>query len=311
MKIDKAVERLAFIKYLYKIGVEQSMKTEPFCWASILMFHDSIELFLELASEYLDAHKQVRDLRFLKYWDVLNPILRKSGKSELTHRVVMDKLNRTRVALKHHGTPPSKSTIENARVNTTDFFEENTPIIFDIEFPKISLIELVGCKATKESLREAQELLKENKIEESLIKISLGFAQLIDDYEVRKVDTTGRSPFAFSKLWGFSTFLEGMDDVEGYFDEITEAVESLQERVRILSLGLDYRRYVKFKSLTPVVVKKGKHFKIKEFLNPRSKEVTLENTQFCINFVIESAITLQEFDFELKGVRQRSLSELF
>lgn len=58
MKVKESTRRLAFIKYLYNMAVEQSMKPEPTCASSVLTFHDSIELFLEPASEHLDIGKK-------------------------------------------------------------------------------------------------------------------------------------------------------------------------------------------------------------------------------------------------------------
>jgi hypothetical protein len=43
---ESIVRRLAFIKYLYAVAIEQSKRPEPLCSASILTFHDAIELFL-------------------------------------------------------------------------------------------------------------------------------------------------------------------------------------------------------------------------------------------------------------------------
>ena len=67
--------------------------------------------------------------------------------------------------------------------------------------------------------------------------------------------------------------------------------------MEVICLGIDYRRYVKFQLLTPKVKKSDGTHEI-----CRRKEVsrvapTMEDVQFCINFVIESAITLQKFDF--------------
>ena len=311
MKTDETVKRLAFIKYLYSRGIEQSRRAEPFCWASVLTFHDAIELFLALASEYLDVGKRLRDIRFMEYWSLINPILKKRGKDGLTQKISIDRLNDARVALKHHSNPPSKSAIEGFRNSVTNFFEENTPTVFDIEISNISLIELIECQATKNSLKEAQKMLKENKIEDSFDKVALAFAQLIDDYESRKVDEFGRSPFFSGRLWGFSTTKQDLEDVEMYFDDVVKSIETLQEAVRILSLGLDYRRYVKFKLLTPVILKIGKNYEIQRIRRGRKGTPTSEDVQFCIDFVIESAIVLQEFDFEVERVRRRSLLDLY
>lgn len=51
--IDKEliIRRLATIKYLYRIGVEQSMQVDTIAGFSILSFHDCVEMFLLLVAE--------------------------------------------------------------------------------------------------------------------------------------------------------------------------------------------------------------------------------------------------------------------
>lgn len=51
--LDKSiiVKRLALIKYLYRIGIEQSRQAGMFAGFSILTFHDSAEMFLLLVLE--------------------------------------------------------------------------------------------------------------------------------------------------------------------------------------------------------------------------------------------------------------------
>lgn len=210
MEIDEAIKRLAFIKYLYNVGVEQARKPEPFCWVSVLTFHDAAELFLELSLEYHNSSRRLKDIRFMQYWDELNPLLKKKGKNELTQRISMERLNEARVAFKHHGTPPSKVAIDDFRASVTSFLEGNTPIVFDVNFADVALVELVKYEATKNCLKEAEELLKQSKKEDSLDKIALAFTELIDDYESKKMNEFGRSPFFFGErcifypvsLWG-------------------------------------------------------------------------------------------------------------
>jgi len=134
------VRRLAFIKYLYQVAVEQSQRLEPLCSTSILTFHDAIELFLQLASEYLDVGKGRPS--FMEYWEILASTS-KLPEGVLIQKESMRRLNKARVALNHHGILPSKLGIEAFRASVTNFFEENTPLIFDIKFSEISLIELV------------------------------------------------------------------------------------------------------------------------------------------------------------------------
>lgn len=55
----------------------------------------------------------------------------------------MKRLNKARVQLKHYGTSPSKLDIEAFRATVTNFFDENTPKIFGIDFSSVSLVDLV------------------------------------------------------------------------------------------------------------------------------------------------------------------------
>jgi hypothetical protein len=134
MSEESIIQRLAFIQYLARLAAQKSKEPEPYCWVSILNFHDAVELFLELAAEKLKVTKGSKELRFGEYWGIINPILKSNGKDELTQRIQIDKLNEVRIALKHHGTPPSKSAIEEARINIANFLEENTKTVFDMEF---------------------------------------------------------------------------------------------------------------------------------------------------------------------------------
>ena len=296
---ESGIKRLAFIKYLYKVAVELSERPEPLCSASILTFHDAIELFLQLASEKLDFSK--KDIYFLDYWSLLSPKLPNSG---LTQKESMRRLNNARVSLKHYGNLPSKLAIEAFRASATNFFEENTSLVFRVEFSDISLIELVQCIDAKNNLKVAEELLKENKIEDALDKVALAFIQLIDDYESRKRRKFGRSPFFFGEsltvLDSFFMHIDRREKISEFIDKVKESIESLQNAVKILSLGIDYRRYVKFRLLTPSILRTDGTYRIDRIQRGSKGFPMVEDVQFCIDFVIESSITLQEFDFSVE-----------
>jgi hypothetical protein len=125
MPSEPVLRRLAFIRYLYRLGVEQSNAPEALAPAAVLTFHDSIELFFQLASEVLNAGGS--DLPFMKYFDALDDKLKPRT---LGQRHSVQRMNKARVAIKHHGTMPSRADVEVFRVNVADFFAENTPLVF-------------------------------------------------------------------------------------------------------------------------------------------------------------------------------------
>jgi len=296
MKIEDAIKRLAIIKYLYNVAVEQSMKPEPICSSSVLTFHDSIELFLELAAEHLDKGKSGVD--FMGYWE----LLALKVKDGLTQKESCRQLNTARTGFKHGGILPSKLAIEGFRATSTNFFEENTPKVFGIKFSDISLIGLVQNEKVRKHLEEAEKMIKDGTIEDALDKAALALTILVDDYESSKKDKFGRSPFFFGEHLHFldSFFLHIEGDLGQFVDRTKESIEALQEAVKLLSLGLDYRRYARFRLLTPYVLKTTEGYEIQRIQRGSRGIPRPEEVQFCIDFTIESALALQEFDFALE-----------
>lgn len=283
------MQRLAFIKYLYTTAVTQSQQGEPLASASILTFHDSVELFLQLASEQLNVGRKRLD--FMEYWDVLTPRLLDAG---LTQRESMRRLNSARVALKHHGTMPSKLDIEAFRASVTNFFAENTPQIFGVDFAAVSMVELVKCNETRESLKKAQNSQEQGNLEDALDKVAIAFSQLIDDYENRSRSRFGTSAFFFGRDF---TFVQTPYTDTDFFYRVKDSIEDMQDALKIMSLGIDYRKYSKFRQLTPSIHKIANgNWHITRLPATMAPPATLENFQFCHDFVIESAVHLQEFE---------------
>jgi hypothetical protein len=288
------LQRLAFIKYLYKVAIEQSRQAEPLCSASILTFHDSIEMFLRLACEHLDAG--MKDNRgFMYYWDVLEP---KLPKGVPTQKDSMQRLNKSRVNLKHYGLLTSKGDIEGFRAATTNFLKENASLIFNADFDKISMVHLVTCEQAKASLQEAESCREKGDLLDALVKIRIAFAQLIDDWEDKKETYFRRSGFSLKESLESSFSANILYSKFGRLaEDMAETIKNLQGKIRILGLGLDYRRYLKFENLTPEIWSfagaKGYNCRINPGVSPSS-----DDYKFCYDFVIESALRLQEFEFE-------------
>lgn len=312
MSLDTiTIRRLAFIKYIYQSGIQQSEMPEPLHGIAILTFHDAAELFLQLASEYLDAG--AKQPNFLDYWEVLSKKLPPG--THLHHKEAMRRLNKARVALKHHGTLPSKLDVEAFRGTITNFFEDNTPLIFGIPFAGISLIDFVQPDEAREHLKEAEILLNDGKLPEALDKVALAFQKMLDDYEVRKLDRFHRSPFFFGEdLTFYNSFFMGIGrstyfnneryhpeyehELAEFIDRVQESLEAIREAIKILAMGIDYRRYSRFRFYTPRVTRVLSG----EYVVSRShaqEEANAEDVRFCIDFVVETAIKLHEFDYSL------------
>lgn len=279
--MDKQVilKRLAFIKYLFTQANNQSSLPEPLNAHSLLIFHDAIELFLHLSAEKLNiSARELNDINFLAYWPTLKDKLIESGKKELTQEASMKRLNKARVSLKHHGNFPATSDINDFRIISNLFFEENCKNIFDIEVKDISLVEFVICPKAKEYLLESKNNFDESKLPECIERLVLSFESLIQDYEKTK---------AGSFYFGADDFTVNPDD----------SLDDMRNAVKILCLGIDYRKYVKFYMLIS---------ELRRFTNKQEPKAIISSDaqiskefEYCFNFIIESALKLQEFDFAI------------
>ena len=282
---------------MYIVAEKQSRDPEPLSSLSVLTFQDSVELFLELAVVRHGVWKS--EIRFLEYWEILE---QKKG-IPMTQKASMEAINRARVAFKHYGIMPSKADIESFRASTLLFLKDNTLPLFGIQFEDVSLLELVTYKRTRDSLTKARSELKKDFVQ-SLILSSLAFQQLIDEFESSKKDRFGRSPFFFGEpmtfLGSFNTGLAGsrvkeMKNLGQFVDKTKQSIESLSEAMKIVSLDLDFKRYTKFKLLTPIIRKNLKGEYSTHWV--RNFQPTKDDAEFAIAFVIDCAVSLQNSDW--------------
>jgi hypothetical protein len=297
---QSTAQRLAFTRYVFLLGFEQSYLPEPAGAVAILHFHDSVELFLQLASERFNVGKP--RTQFMEYWDLIDPEL---GADRLAQRESMRRLNDARVSLKHHGTLPSALAIEQFRASVSSFFSENTPLVFGVHFERISMADLVRIDATRESLKRAEVFLEGGDLENAMVHVATAFAELIDQTNDAYRGHYGRSPFAFGHSFTFdrSFFNRGtVFNVERdrVIDKLIEAVEAIQEPLRIMAMGIDYARYVRFRHLAPSAMRTMAgtyHVQIVQGLRGSPPcPPTLESCRYCLGFVVECALKLDSFD---------------
>jgi hypothetical protein len=281
------VRRLGFIRYLYDLAVRQSFEPEPLGAASLLTFHDSIELFLALAAERRGVAKT--GLQFMQYWEQLDG---------LGHKTSMGRLNGARVGLKHHGTLPSRLDIEAFRSATTAFFEESTPLLFGIGFDAISLISLVANPTARAYLETAELLVGKKQPKEALSQIALAFDELLEEFDRQHQDAFGSSRLRFAQDFSFdSAFFLGVPRGQfgRFLDKLRESVEALGEATRIIALGLDYLSYARFRALVPTVLRfEGGSTRV--YSGEAQDQASQQDGEFCLRFVVDTALRLQALE---------------
>lgn len=319
MTLDSAqIRRLAFIKFLYRHGLQLLRQPEPLACASLLLFHDAAELFLELACEVQNVTRpKDKQKDFMAYWDALNDKLAPATVSE---KAGMSTLNKARASLKHHGHMHNRLSLDSFANTLNRFFNDNTKTLFQVSFVEISLIDLVFPESAQTELKEAENALALNNRTKAASHIALAFHKTIDDFETRRRDRFGRNPFFFGESLNFVVGNSLIDHsqpahmgsnrginsgsqidiakLRRTIDSIGSTVQDLQSALGIIALGIDFRKYSRFRYLTPAAWHNisGECF-VEDLPEDHGNALNHEELTFCIDFVIETSLLLQESDY--------------
>lgn len=304
------LERLAYIKYLHKVGSEKSASNEAISFTAILNFHDAIDWFMILAC----VEKGITD-------EVVNKLLNTKPKAtqkkldslylmdyfklipELKHQIKIKKINDLRNNLKHKFIIPSKQDILESLESSTDFLIDNTNEIFKLDFNKISLIDLINNLELKILLKNAVELKEKNEKEDCLIQLSRAFYELLqlDRGYLRK-----EKKFSYMDIYSIphlhipqTSKIPEIITLQRYIRSIVDSYnrnfQELNDSMKVFALGIDYRQYLKFKSIIPATnIKRsdGEYVTLK----PRNIEnINIDDLDFCISFLFECTLEVEKF----------------
>lgn len=302
--LDKSiiVKRLALIKYLYRIGIEQSRQAGMFAGFSILTFHDSAEMFLLLVLEDRgdprpeNEKKKKKDISFMGYWDYF---------TDLTLKESMNLLKERRRNIKHKGIFPSMSDIEESRVTITRFFKENTPKLFNEEFDTISVSDLIVYPNIREYVNLAKSFLTQNNYYDCLVNAKIGFEELLSTYESDKRQWRDSILSVGEKVGkDYRNLVASNKEGLRWFEQVTHTTNDVRNILKVSALGIDYKKYALFDFITPKVIEtcgtgKDKYVYGSKDNYEKTRTITNQDCQFCIDFVIDSALKLQEFNFDI------------
>ncbi|OLS23289.1 MAG: hypothetical protein HeimC3_26300 [Candidatus Heimdallarchaeota archaeon LC_3] len=292
---EPTLKRLAFIKFIFRTGVEFSSKLTPYNSISLLHFHDSIEMFLKLSIDYNGDFSTIsKDLGIPKLMEKIDEKIKENDPtSSLSYSGLMT-LNSARNKFKHTGMIPASIDIETYRSNASTFFLENCKILFSIEFSEISMAHLIFNEEIRNEINDAEEKFNNSLVDEALEKLAMGFAiALILFNEKKKLFGFYSSTNSVSISWDYDNKELDLHDLESFSDDVHVEFENIYEILNIFLLNLDYPSYYKFKYVTPEITY---HRREKKFITKvKNWEIPPDDSdfQFCISFVIDAIIKIE------------------
>jgi hypothetical protein len=265
----------------------------PFSFDSINRLHDAAEMFLALAAQ---VHGVAIPRDFMGYWDGLEG---KLGRP-ISYRANMQKFNKVRVNLKHYGIEPAAMGISDAKMTVSALLQDECPALFGVALEDVSLTSFVTCAEARALLESAETSWTAGELIEGMADLSQAFAALIRDYEQRKMLGHNVSVFDNTQDMTFESPIHRhvSDAGQKRFDEkVITSLKDLDFAVMLLGLGVDFRRYGKFKALTPKITRMASGRR--RIFVPSGKPLPIPlEFEFCRDFVVTTAIHLADFDYD-------------
>jgi len=297
-------ERLSLIRYQLLLAEQQSVQPSPLNSIALGTMQDAVESMLSLVIEKrLLQTKNM--LEFIQMFDAVSSSF--SEESQIPgFRSSMFAMNKARVSFKHHGNQVEAVTIARHLSNTSDLLNQLCIEVFNIRFQEVSLLLFVRDEKARTHLQQSETLWNLSNFEEAIDELKLAFDQIIRDYDSRKSWSPGRGLFSTRP-----SFLPSTIERKAAGNTVQKAyewLESIDEWVKILALGVDMRRYAFFNAHTPHVMYAMNG---KSFISRRDGiQLNDEIYSKCFKFVIDTALAFREddFDFDAWSARQAKWS---
>lgn len=291
---DRA-KRLAFVRQLFLTAEAESIEPEPLSARAILTLHDAAELFLVLVAEATAANVKA-SANFLDYWQ---PIDIQLSPRSLGHKMSMKALSDARRGLKHSGILPSRSEVARLARATGEFLREGTMTVFDADFDRVSLVDLIPDTTVREELRKAEEALGRGAASQGAQHARIAFEYAIREEPPREMNPRNyaqwkkrlRPPsFSFE-----SSFFLGLDQSVGRkfgraWDTVIESVQRTENALRLIAKQIDYDDYITFETITPHVTwVMGRDEPV---VTSGPDDVDPEEARWCVEFATQAALVL-------------------
>jgi hypothetical protein len=305
----EVVRRLAYIRYLHSLGIEQARLPDPMSSAALLMFHDAVESFLLMAGEHLGA-PSIHE--FEKYWEALKPS-KLDGGVELPVQQGMKRLNKQRVALKHHGSHPNRNTVELIKNDTTTFLAAASQLVFSVDYDAVSMSSVIPQDAIRDLVLAADTANGNGDRVEAMIALVDAWEELFRPWPRTKA-VEDSSPLRFGPSIGrtlteyeIAAYLynedgsrrrpRGNENIGRQIAAVTDVVTALQGAARLTAIGVDYTDYLRFRALTPH--RDDYMGGRRTYCAPNNYTPSEENVTFCIQFVVSVALRLATAEAQL------------
>lgn len=299
------VPKLAFAKFLIREGYRATQGNHYEISSAILNYHDAVEIVLNTISKACDIDSREKKVFLLDYWKLFH----KELDVVLPDKQLMAELNDARIDLKHQARFLTREDCIRYYIQTNNFINQVLALFPDhiqVRWDEISNFSLVESKEIVCHLKNAEAASKKEAYEDAFKECSAAYAYMERHYLEPWVREYLQMPDydCISRVAsGVDTNWENWVAIEQLRDDLKENNEILALQTGLITLRVDMKAWVRYKKLAPIA-----HLNLNDEiisvswtsgLGSHKKNQTAENVQFCIDFVFDCCLRIQEHSPEI------------
>ncbi|MCE9653247.1 MAG: hypothetical protein K8Q89_09400 [Nitrosarchaeum sp.] len=280
------LKKLALSKQIFQRGLIHSQsEANVDKLMAVILFDLSTETVLNAVVTSIDSSKSPSD-GFPSLLNQVESLLTSTSLGNIPDRANILRVHNIRNDAQHDARYPNNSEVSDCQTYTRDFLKKIVEQSWGLNFEQISLTDLIQNKKIQTILKEANQALEKKDIQTAINESVTGLEKALNS--VGNALVGGSTMYFFDNIVTTSSF----NGMKGN-DRITRSFKKMQDTLRFVSLGLDYAKYLKFKSITGQPLFSVGSEKPSSFFDQK-KDPTINDAEFTVAFAIDSILMIEE-----------------
>jgi len=305
------LKRLIYAKYFYWLGCK-SIDKNLLCSSglAVLNFQDAAEMVLRTIAENINADVK-ENSSFMAIIDKIEKSPSVKNTSFKFNKPFLNQLNKSRVNFKHYGFNPYHDDAVKFKYDIEIFLNDSIKHFFKLDFIDISITDLIEHRRVQNYLRIAESKISSEEFQESIVYSAKSFYLLFYTIWGNRNHAKNRSDLRIQDrdiTYKMSIMFE---NINREFNEIYGLISNQQKETELIMYGVNLNEYYKFMDIIPHVTMFGNAFRFEVvYAGTRGADPTYEKAQFCLRFVTDVALLVQENRYVPEPFLKRGLRTL-
>lgn len=286
------LKKITLVKQIYYRGIRYSKSSNPADRIiSVILYDLSNETMLNTIISSIDTTKTPAD-NFPPLLNQVESLLSIKNLGVIADRSNILRLHNIRNDAQHDARVPSENDQSDCVTHCRDFLRNITKQVWDLDFDKISLADLVNNVEIKQYLIDAENSMKISDYKKSVEKSAIALEQSLNMVSKAVV---GRAPYFDNQIVVTDAFGRDLKASREY----SESIENMRRTLAFLALNIDYMNYLQFKKISgnPIwtIGSKDPHS-----FHGQKENITESDAEFILSFAVNSILSIEGTVGDLK-----------